>query len=107
MADPVLTASADLEAGHPSAQPADFEVALESLNQWQLAWRRFKRHRMALIGLGIFAFMVVMAIVGPFILPYDPTNIPGAHVPGDVGVDEGTPGRERELGDHVLDARRI
>ena len=61
---------------------ADVEVALESLGQWQLAWRRFKRHRMALIGLGIFAFMVVVAIVGPIILPYDPLNIPGAKLPG-------------------------
>ncbi len=61
---------------------ADVEVALESLSQWQLAWRRFKHHRMALIGLGIFAFMVLMAIFGPFLVPYDPTNIPGATIPG-------------------------
>ena len=31
---------------------ADYEVGLESLSQWQLAWRRFKQHRLALIGLG-------------------------------------------------------
>ena len=30
---------------------ADNEVALESLSQWQLAWRRFKRHKMAMVGL--------------------------------------------------------
>jgi len=71
-------------AGAPThdVATADVEVALESLSQWQLAWRRFKRHRMALIGLGIFAFMVVVAIVGPIILPYDPLNIPGAKLPG-------------------------
>src|SRR5947209_2009370 len=28
----------------------DYDVQLESLNQWQIAWRRFKRHRMAIIG---------------------------------------------------------
>mgnify|MGYP003298371615 CR=1 FL=1 len=30
----------------------DFEVSLESLNQWQIAWRRFKRHRLAVVGTG-------------------------------------------------------
>jgi peptide/nickel transport system permease protein len=61
---------------------ADVEVALESLSQWQLVWKRFQRHRMALIGLGIFAFMIGVAILGPVILPYDPLNIPGAKLPG-------------------------
>ena len=60
----------------------DVEVALESLSQWQLAWRRLKRHRLALIGLGIFSFVVVVAIVGPFVMPYDPLFIPGANMPG-------------------------
>jgi peptide/nickel transport system permease protein len=54
-----------------AAEGADYEVALESLNQWQLAWRRFKRHRLALIGAAIFGFMVVLAIVGPIIWPYN------------------------------------
>ena len=55
---------------------ADYEVALESLNQWQLAWRRFRRHRLALIGLGILAFMILLAIFGPIIWPFDSTEIP-------------------------------
>ncbi len=61
---------------------ADVEVALESLGQWQLAWRRFKRHHMALVGLGFFSFMVLVAIFGPIVLPYNPLNIPGAQQPG-------------------------
>ena len=56
---------------------ADVEVALESLGQWQLAWRRFKRHRMALLGLGFLALMIIMAIVGPIVWPYNPLVIPG------------------------------
>ncbi|HET8587029.1 MAG TPA: ABC transporter permease [Candidatus Limnocylindria bacterium] len=66
----------------PSAPAADVEVALESLGQWQLAWRRFRRHRLALAGLVILALMVVVAIVGPLVLPFDPLNIPGALQPG-------------------------
>lgn len=64
------------------AGTADYEVALESLNQWQLAWRRFKRHRLALIGSSFLLLMIVMAILGPILWPYHPTEIPGVKVPG-------------------------
>jgi peptide/nickel transport system permease protein len=63
--DPGLTAA-------PAPGSADYEVALQSLNQWQLAWRRFRRHRLALVGAVIFAFMVLLAIFGPIIWPYNP-----------------------------------
>lgn len=61
---------------------ADVEVALESLGQWQLAWRRFKRHRLAMAGLAIFLFMIVVAIVGPIAAPYNPLYIPNSPIPG-------------------------
>ncbi|HEX9043717.1 MAG TPA: ABC transporter permease [Candidatus Limnocylindrales bacterium] len=54
----------------------DYEVTLESLNQWQLAWRKFKKHRLALIGLATLALFLLVAIVGPFLLPYDFNTIP-------------------------------
>jgi peptide/nickel transport system permease protein len=60
----------------------DFEVALESLNQWQLAWRRFKRHRLALIGSAYLIFIVAVAIIGPIVWPYHPNDIPNAQHPG-------------------------
>ena len=68
----------------PSAPPAteDVEVSLESLGQWQLAWRRFKLHKLAMVGLAIFGFMILLAIFGPMIDPYDPLNIPNAKHPG-------------------------
>jgi ABC-type dipeptide/oligopeptide/nickel transport system permease subunit len=69
------------EAAPPSA---DFEVALESLNQWQLAWRRFKRHRMALVGTGTFGFMILLAIFGPIIWPYNPLGV-RSDLPGTQG----------------------
>jgi peptide/nickel transport system permease protein len=62
----------DLEevlAAHP-----DYDVQLESLNQRQLAWRRFKRHRMALLGSTMFLTMVVIGIVGPLLLPFDKSS---------------------------------
>jgi len=50
---------------------ADYEVQLESLNQWQIAWRRFKRHRLAVVGSVMFLGMCLVAIIGPIILPYN------------------------------------
>src|SRR5258705_13821864 len=68
----------------PSTGPGDFEVSLESLNQWQLAWRRFKRHRLALIGTVVLAIVILIAIVAPILWPYDASHIPGAkHDGGD------------------------
>lgn len=54
----------------------DYEVTLVSLSQFQLAWRKFKRHRLALIGLGIIAFMIAVAIIGPFLMPFAFDSIP-------------------------------
>ena len=66
----------------PAAE--DYEVALESLNQWQIAWRKFKRHRLALIGAVIFWVMILLAIFGPIIWPYDRLDLkaPPAAPPG-------------------------
>jgi len=54
----------------------DYEVQLESLNQWQLAWRKFRKHKLALIGLGILVFLIVAAIVGPILSPFVFNQIP-------------------------------
>ena len=59
----------ELLAAHP-----DYDVQLESLNQRQLAWRRFRRHRMALLGATLFFSMVAIGIVGPILLPFDKSS---------------------------------
>jgi peptide/nickel transport system permease protein len=61
---------------------ADNEVALESLSQWELAWRRFRHHRLAMMGVAIFGLMLFVAVFGPILSPYNPLNIPGATKPG-------------------------
>lgn len=59
------------EAEPPSEGPAtDYEVGLQSLSQWQLAWRKFKKHRLALIGLAILIAFLVIAVFGPLLFPY-------------------------------------
>jgi peptide/nickel transport system permease protein len=72
-----LTAAGTAEVvDTPAAPPADYEVGLKSLNQWQLAWRKFRKHHLALIGLGLIAFLLGVAIIGPVILPFSFTDIP-------------------------------
>lgn len=68
-------AVADIERRKEEAG-ADYEVGLESLSQGQLAWRKFRKHRLALIGLGILGGLLLVALVGPFLLPYDFLNVP-------------------------------
>ena len=82
---PPLRASAGAVPGIlPAAEPevADVEVALKSLSQWQLAARRFRRHKLALIGTAIFGFMLLVAIVAPIVAPFETLNYPGAIKPG-------------------------
>jgi ABC-type dipeptide/oligopeptide/nickel transport system permease subunit len=60
----------------------DYEVSLEPLSQWQLAWRRFRRHRMAVVGSVMVGIMVFIAIFGPIIWPYDPLDLTRITHPG-------------------------
>ncbi len=42
-----------------------------SKTRWQLAWRKFKRNKIARVGLVIVVFVSVMTIFAPFFAPYD------------------------------------
>jgi ABC-type dipeptide/oligopeptide/nickel transport system permease subunit len=70
-----IATPAELEEILPDGA-VDYDVQLESLSQWQLAWKRFKRHRMAVVGSALFFGMVLVGIVGPFFFPYDFYQIP-------------------------------
>jgi peptide/nickel transport system permease protein len=71
--EPLATAAEIVEAPEPVQ---DYEVGLKSLNQWQLAWRKFRKHRLALIGLGMIAILIGVAVIGPVLLPFNFTDIP-------------------------------
>lgn len=65
-------------------QPADEPVAAEEARtgrpsgsgakrgQLRDIWRRYKRNKLALVGLGIVAILTFIAIFEPFLTPYDP-----------------------------------
>ena len=50
---------------------------------WTDAFQRMRRNPAAIIGLGIIAFVVFMAIFAPFLAPYDPTrgNLSESYLP--------------------------
>jgi peptide/nickel transport system permease protein len=41
------------------------------VSQWGLAWRRLRRHRLAMIGLTMLVVIVVVCVAAPLIVPYD------------------------------------
>src|SRR5579859_7311049 len=47
----------------------DSEVPVIQLSQMQLVWRRFKRHRLAMIGLGMLSLLILIALAAPLISP--------------------------------------
>jgi peptide/nickel transport system permease protein len=47
----------------------DSEVPVIQLSQMQLIWRRFRRHRLAMIGLVLLTTLIVMALIAPLISP--------------------------------------
>jgi peptide/nickel transport system permease protein len=82
--DPTLSADVARRAEEAGA---DYEVSLQSLSQWELAWRKFRHHRLALLGLIILAILSATAIVGPFLMPFNFGNVPEP----DVFVNTGRP----------------
>jgi len=102
----------------PAPGTADYEVSLVSLNQWQLAWRRFRKHRMAMIGTGLFFAIILISFVGPFIVPYDPLSIstpikgcgsgcPPSFAPGNFHPFGTTGGLQRDIFALVINGGRL
>jgi peptide/nickel transport system permease protein len=42
------------------------------VSQWRLAWRRFRKNRLAMAGLGIMAFLYWVTLLAPYLALYDP-----------------------------------
>jgi peptide/nickel transport system permease protein len=43
---------------------------------WQLAWRKLRRHRLAMVSLVVIFLLILMAIFAPFVATHDPTAQP-------------------------------
>lgn len=62
-----------LEQEHHAAEIATgFGPETAGRSQREIAWKRFKQHKMALVGLFVLALLYLSAIFAPAIAPYDP-----------------------------------
>jgi len=59
-------------AGLAQAPDGELAVSESHRGQWALTWRRFRRHKLAVVGLVILAILFVVAIAAPLVAPYDP-----------------------------------
>lgn len=63
--------SIDATLFEPLVREASVEgITRPPLSFWTDVWRRFVKHRGAVLGLGILSVMLVMAIIGPWINPH-------------------------------------
>lgn len=46
-------------------------IVRPSLTYWQDAWMRLKKHKLAMTGLFIIGFLIVMALIGPYLNHFD------------------------------------
>jgi len=44
---------------------------IDSISPWKEAWRSFKKNKIALVGMGIVIFFILIALFAPLIAPYD------------------------------------
>jgi peptide/nickel transport system permease protein len=56
------------------AVPAPVPRVAESQSQWALMWRKFRRNRVALVGMAIVIIMYLVAAVAEFVAPYHLQN---------------------------------
>jgi len=59
---------------------AEWELQQELLiteeeSQIRAVWRRFRRHKLAVLGLGVISVVTFLSITAPWIAPYDPLRI--------------------------------
>lgn len=46
------------------------EITRPSISFWKDAWRRLKKNKLAMLGLWLIVFLIIMVIVGPYMTPY-------------------------------------
>ncbi|NNU84785.1 ABC transporter permease [Geobacillus sp. BMUD] len=59
------------ELARTPATPPTAMGETESVSLWKEAWRRFRKNKIALVGAGIVFFFILVAILAPWLAPYD------------------------------------
>lgn len=58
----------------PSVVAKDAQIKYYTASQFQLMWWKFRKHRLALVGMVLLGFFVFIALFAEFLSPYTPTN---------------------------------
>ncbi len=64
-----------MSATSATALQAEFGPTTERRSQKQMIWRRFRRHKAAMVGSIILLTMIAIAVFAPLIAPHSPTRI--------------------------------
>ena len=72
----------DTPGGSPTAalQEKVAEERLYTASQWQLMWRRFRKHKMALVGAAVVILLYLTALLAPFLSPSDPFEYDSSYI---------------------------
>jgi len=84
-------------------------TAWEGRRQQRLAFRRLKRHRMAVVGATILAIMLVSAVAAPVVAPYEPVSmdLDARLVPPSAGHPLGTDFFGRDVLSRIVFGARV
>ena len=76
---------------------------------WAVAWRRFRRHRLALFGLGVVTLFALASLLAPWLTPYQPnkTNLTAMLEPPTLAHPMGTDELGRDLFTRILYGGRV
>ena len=81
---------------------------LERHSQFVDIWRRFKRNKLAVFGMGLAVFLILMAVFANFIAPYDPAAISTDRL-ASPSLEHlmGTDNYGRDLFSRIIDGARV
>ncbi|SDP13650.1 dipeptide transport system permease protein [Paenibacillus sp. yr247] len=65
-----MQVSNELFISMPKETEFDEAVVRPKISFWKDAWYRLRKNKVAMIGLGVILFLVVMGIIGPSLVPY-------------------------------------
>ncbi len=71
-----MAQAAETLGGQSAALPAQVTRVREPMTLWQLAWARFRRHKMAMAGLVGFILIVLFVVIGSVLVSEDQANNP-------------------------------
>lgn len=95
----------------PAIDRAPRRVRGDGVSHWALAWREFRRNRLAVLGLYLLAIISLATLLAPYLTPYDPGHIGDIaatrHLPPSLAHLMGTDKYGRDVLTRVLYGSRV